>query len=114
MSVTDMEITNPSDHPLVVQVVPLLYYPQPEGGLDLLSDRLIVDSFSLDLNGHSLFALPQLIEGNHDHAKVYSTLGVHPSPNTLSMVLEPRQKKSVLVSFTPQDEKPQTSIMVVR
>ena len=59
-STADMVITNPSDHPLVVQVVPLLLYPQPEGGLDLLSDRLIVDSFSLDLNGHSLFTLPDL------------------------------------------------------
>ena len=57
---TEMLISNPSDHPLVVQVVPLLHYPQPEGGLDLLSDRLIVDSFSLDLNGHSLFSLPDI------------------------------------------------------
>jgi len=56
----EMLITNPSDHPLIVQVVPLLHYPQPEGGLDLLSDRLIVDSFSLDLNGHPLFNLPDL------------------------------------------------------
>lgn len=56
----EMLISNPSDHPLVVQIVPLLHYPQPEGGLDLLSDRLIVDSFSLDLNGHSLFSLPDL------------------------------------------------------
>lgn len=109
-----MVITNPSDHPLVVQVVPLLNYPQPDGGLDLLSDRLIVDSFSLDLNGHSLFSLPELKEGKHEHSKVYSALGVHPSPNTLSMVLEPRQKKSILVGFSPHDEKPKTSIMVVR
>ena len=60
---TEMLISNPSDHPLVVQVVPLLHYPQPEGGLDLLSDRLIVDSFSLDLNGHSMFSLPDLQVG---------------------------------------------------
>ena len=38
-SIEVMVISNPSDHPLVVQVVPLLHYPQPEGGLDLLSDR---------------------------------------------------------------------------
>ena len=113
-SVTEMVITNPSDHPLVVQVVPLLHYPQPEGGLDLLSDRLIVDSFSLDLNGHKFFSLPDLTAGNHDHGKVHYALGVHPSPNTLSMILEPRQKKSVLVGFTPNDEQTKTSIMVVR
>ena len=39
VSIEEMIITNPSDHPLVVQVVPLLSYPQPDGGLDLLSDR---------------------------------------------------------------------------
>ena len=40
-SMEEIIITNPSDHPLVVQVVPLLNYPQPDGGLDLLSDRLV-------------------------------------------------------------------------
>ena len=40
-SMEEMIITNPSDHPLVVQVVPLLNYPQPDGGLDLLSDRSV-------------------------------------------------------------------------
>lgn len=113
-SIAKMAITNPSDHPLVVQVVPLLHYPQPEGGLDLLSDRLIVDSFSLDLNGHSLFTLPDLKDGKHDNTKTASALGVNPSPNSLTMMLEPRQKKSVLIGFVPMDEKPKTSIMVVR
>ncbi|XP_057312609.1 transmembrane protein 131-like isoform X2 [Hydractinia symbiolongicarpus] len=113
-SFENMVITNPSDHPLVVQIVPLLSYPQPDGGLDLLSDRLIMDSFSLDLNGHSQFTLPDIKDGWQDHQQVSSALNVYPSVNSLSMILQPREKKSVQVGFLPNDESPKTSIMVVR
>jgi len=113
-SMEEMTITNPSDHPLLVQVIPLMNYPQPEGGLDLISDRLIMDSFSLDLNGHSSFFIPEIRDGTQDHSKVSNSLHVYPSPNSLSLLLEPRQKKIVNIAFMPEDEKPKTSIMVVR
>merc|ERR1712159_105613 len=112
-SIQEMIITNPSDHPLVVQVVPLLNYPQPDGGLDLLSDRLIMDSFSLDLNGHSLFYLPEIKNGLQENQKYFDDLNVVPSPKSLMLLLEARQKKTVQVGFLPEDEIPKTSIMVV-
>ncbi|XP_047126881.1 transmembrane protein 131 isoform X1 [Hydra vulgaris] len=113
-SFEDILITNPSNHPLIVQVIPLLNYPQPDGGLDLLSDRLIMDSFSLDLNGQSNFFIPEIKDGNQDHKMIHSALGVYPSPNSLTMLLEPRQKKSFKVGFIPVDETLKTSILVVR
>jgi hypothetical protein len=114
-TIKSLTITNPSDAPLIVQVLSMTSYPQPEGGLDFISDRLVMDSFALDLNGHSTFFLPELENGwKKDKNGIESKLSVTPSTSTLTTLLGPREKRAVQIGFRPDDEQVKTSVMVVR
>ena len=114
-TIEEMVVTNPSDVPIVIQVLPLLDYPQPDGGLDLLSDRLIMDSFALDLNGHHSFYLPGIsAQWTKEREKIHQSLAVVPSPKALSLLLAPREKRVIEVGFLPDDEQTKTSVIVVR
>ena len=52
-------LENPSDVEVVVQVVPLFKYPQFQGVLDFVADRLDTDSYGPDQGEHSCFSLPK-------------------------------------------------------
>ena len=38
-TIQELVLNNPADVPVLVQVMPLLEYPHPQGALDLVSDR---------------------------------------------------------------------------
>eukprot|EP00795_Rhopilema_esculentum_P000911 gene911-10667_t len=110
----ELTLTNSADVPVLVQVLPLMIYPHPNGAMDLVSDRLEEDPFSIELNGHSAFSLSDVSGNSNERALLESSFGVSPSPDTISLLLKRRSKAVVKIGFKPDDEKLKTSLMVVR
>jgi len=113
-TVQELTLTNSADVPVLVQILPLVMYPHPNGPMDLVSDRLEDDPFSIELNGHSAFSLPDIAANSHERSLLQSKFGVVPSSNTISILLKRRSKTNVKIGFTPDDDKLKTSLMVIR
>ena len=58
-SVKTFLLENPSDTAVIAQVVPLFVYPQLQGLLDFMADRLDTDSSGAEQEEHSCFSLPR-------------------------------------------------------
>lgn len=125
LSVSDFIVENPGDEPVVVQVLPLSYYPSPHTILELLGQRLSQDLTdyieSDDTNTFVLYDLEPIGKSSTtalnlaQHRKtVESTLGVIPHKQTVAAILQPGSKIKVKVGFQPKDDMTRSSLIVIR
>ena len=96
-----MNVSNPSQHPVLIQPVLLQYYSKPKPMLDFLSDRLASD---LDLSPiqSSSFAFMR------DDA-VFET-----DSSLAEVVVQPDDLYQILVLFTPKTELEASTLLLIR
>lgn len=141
---SEFNLENPADVPVVVQIMPLSVYPSPQNLLntvvpsllppDIMSD-LIVSTDDVDSADSDVFTLPDLTDPlpaatqalppGAPAPPVYdllaalrraaeTTLGMRPHRRTIAMLMQPRSKVTIRVSFQPRDDLPRTTVIVVR
>ncbi|XP_059172508.1 transmembrane protein 131-like isoform X2 [Physella acuta] len=125
LSVSDFIVENNGDEPVLVQILPLSYYPSPHTIIDLLTQRFSQDLtdflesdetntfilYDLESYGKSSTTATNLAQ----HRKVVeSVLGVIPHKQTLAAILQPGNKIKVKVGFQPKDDLARSSLIVVR
>ncbi|KAH9505685.1 hypothetical protein Btru_055497, partial [Bulinus truncatus] len=125
MSVSDFIVENMGDEPIVVQVLPLSFYPNPHTLLELMAARFSQDLTdyieSDDTNTFVLYDLEPVGKSSTtasflaQHRKtVESTLGVIPHKHTLAAILQPGNKIKVKVGFQPKDDLARSSLIIIR
>ncbi|XP_052793068.1 transmembrane protein 131-like isoform X2 [Mya arenaria] len=123
MSTLDILLENTGDIPVIVQVVPLHLYPNPQTIIDLLKHDL-PSHFSeyVETDDPDIFSLSELAElnarvdsaVNRYRQHVDSTLGVASHRKSLTVSLEKGAKVKVQIGFTPKDDIFRTSLIIVR
>ncbi|KAK0064719.1 transmembrane protein 131 [Biomphalaria pfeifferi] len=125
MSISDFIVENIGDEAVVVQVLPLSFYPNPHTILELLAARFSQDLTdyieSDDTNTFVLYDLEPVGKSSTtasylaQHRKtVESTLGVIPHKHTLAAILQPGTKIKVKVGFQPKDDLARSSLIIIR
>ena len=121
--VSEFTVENPSDVPVIAQIIPLHIYPNPQMMLDATASSSIPDLTSdyIEMEDNEIFSLPDLLElhlANSSFAAmrhtVETTLGVRPHRQTLTVVVPPRDKIIVRVAFQPKDDSSRASLIVIR
>jgi hypothetical protein len=110
--VKTITVQNPSDVPLVIQVVTLNYYPSVLQLLPLMSDRFSTTLIK-QLRQNSVlsgFSLPEApVES--EQVPETSTIG---SGFTVTHILPPNSTLPVSVKFSPTSPEPYLSMLLVR
>eukprot|EP00118_Oscarella_pearsei_P015669 m.142894 g.142894 ORF g.142894 m.142894 type:complete len:1873 (+) comp38370_c0_seq35:509-6127(+) len=116
-----MRVENPSDMPLVVQVLMLSSYPNPESALDLLSER-IGDSHIMNVDDRDVFQVvgtkiiqsSGLIPPSSYVLPRHEELDVQVSEAAKTLLLKPRSHVYVDLSFSPKSPKTETMLVLLR
>lgn len=112
-----VDLHNPSDLPILFQVLPLSIYPSPHTVLNVLSEEN-GDMDFLDPNANQFSLLDLTYPGNETanqlRKQVERTLGVRPHPQTLSALVAPRSSIRVLLGFRPTDDTEKASLILIR
>ncbi|XP_052077045.1 transmembrane protein 131-like isoform X3 [Mytilus californianus] len=122
-SVSDFIVENPGNVPVLIQILPLSLYPNPQTIIELLSQRLTSDiSDMIETDDLDIFTLPDLEQYNPNpqnpvpgfRKHIESTLGVKPHKHSITTVLQPGVKVKVRVGFQPRDDISRTSLILIR
>lgn len=107
-------IDNPSNHPLIVQLVFSHSYPRfPH----LLSSLPFFQSpMQMDYKDDDSFFIHNVSLNNHTTSlsSMHTILGHHTHPNSSTLLLQPNQKLLVQLMFKPPDTSDRHSYLVIR
>ncbi|XP_077984160.1 transmembrane protein 131-like [Glandiceps talaboti] len=119
-SIEEVKIYNPSDGFLVVQLLPIAHYPNPQSVLDLIVDRERIDPDSIEVNDEEVFFLAD-VQNTSSSApavkhrnSIESLFGVESNSSSLALTLKPRSNVTVNIGFVPVDELIRTSLILIR
>ena len=124
LSITEFYLENPADVPVLMQIVPLSLYPNPQSLLDLLSPELsqdLTEYVALDPEDE-VFTLQDL-EIYHKSPKnpvpalrrsVESLFGVKPHPHSITMLVGGGTKLRVRLGFNPKDDALHSTVIILR
>uniref|UniRef100_F1KQA2 Transmembrane protein 131 n=1 Tax=Ascaris suum TaxID=6253 RepID=F1KQA2_ASCSU len=122
-TIVNLTLTNPSSLPVVVQLLPLVIYPDAESLVDFFRDELespltdpieMNETLMFSLRDTELFTLkpdspvPKLRE------QLERVLGIQIPKFTLSMLLQPGMKVRIRVGFLPSDYTLRSSLLLIR
>ncbi|VBB31847.1 unnamed protein product [Acanthocheilonema viteae] len=122
-TIVNLTLTNPSSLPVVVQLLPLVIYPDADTLIDFFGSELdspltqpieMNETLMFSLRDTELFTLkpdspvPKLRE------ELESVLGIPIPKFTLSMLLQPGMKVRVRVGFLPSDYVLRSSLLLIR
>ncbi|KAI6177163.1 hypothetical protein M3Y97_00877100 [Aphelenchoides bicaudatus] len=102
-SILNLTLTNPSIHPVIVQLLPLVIYPDAEALLDFFYEE---DTELFTLKAGS--PVPKLRE------QLEKVVGGPVPRFTLSMILQPGMSIRVRVGFLPTDYNLRSSLLLIR
>ncbi|XP_039265319.2 transmembrane protein 131-like [Styela clava] len=118
-SVATLTLVNPADSPVIVQVLPLSLYPQPEAALAAFdwSDKIKEDSFIMD--NSTLF---HLMDPRQDVSKDMTsqmvwleyTLNGKLNHTVVNLFIEPGDRVNLKVEFIPYDDNPKSTVILLR
>ncbi|KAL4230243.1 hypothetical protein ACF0H5_010629 [Mactra antiquata] len=124
LSTIDLIVENTGDIPILVQILPLHLYPNPQTLIDLLHDILPAHfSEYVETDDEDVFLLSELAElnarpdsiVNKNRKHVEDTMGVKSNRDTLTTFLNYKGSKiKVQVGFKPKDDSIKTSLIIVR
>ncbi|KAL3880716.1 hypothetical protein ACJMK2_032934, partial [Sinanodonta woodiana] len=123
MSVTDFIVENPGDVPVLIQILPLPLYPNPQTVIDMLGRRLSSDvSEFVETDDPDVFILPDLEEYNPKPENpvpgfrkyIENSLGIKPHHDTITTILQPGVKIKVRIGFQPKDDIYRMSLVLIR
>ncbi|KHN80250.1 Transmembrane protein [Toxocara canis] len=122
-TIVNLTLTNPSSLPVVVQLLPLVIYPDAESLVEFFRDELeapltdpieMNETLMFSLRDTELFTLkpdspvPKLRE------QLERVLGIQIPKFTLSMMLQPGMKVRIRVGFLPSDYILRSSLLLIR
>ncbi len=112
---------NPSSQLILVQVVLLSDYPNPEAILQLLKSGFHTQWSENELNSAEAkpksFHLANLtsVETVSNRKNIKETIGVNPDSNSVTLLMPSGSRKKVSISFTPKDDSSLVStILLIR
>ncbi|XP_053559728.1 transmembrane protein 131-like [Bombina bombina] len=105
-SIKYITLMNPSSFPVMVQLLPLSHYPNPQAALRLLSKWYGVSEQAIDLTTAEFTLQKQCNYGNHQLENC--------TVEVLELQLLPWESQRVGVVFTPLDYRKITSLIVIR
>nr|XP_006822284.1 PREDICTED: transmembrane protein 131-like [Saccoglossus kowalevskii] len=120
ITIEEVKIFNPSDVSLLVQLLPIANYPNPQSMLELLIDREKFDPDGIEVDDLDVFFLKDLKNKSScgtviKHSTfIETTYGVKPNTSTVSLILKPRSNITVILGFAPVDETLRTSLILIR
>ncbi|XP_013418594.1 transmembrane protein 131-like isoform X2 [Lingula anatina] len=116
-------VVNPSDVPVIIQVLPLSLYPNPQVLLDMLSSTFS-DHLSdyVETDDQDIFTLEnlELYDKRPDNAVpemrqwVTDYFGVKPHKHTIATILNGRGGVRCLAGFSPKDDSIRSTLIVIR
>ncbi|XP_061164811.1 transmembrane protein 131-like isoform X1 [Saccostrea echinata] len=125
ISISDFIVENPGDIPVLIQILPLPLYPNPQTIADLLyrNFRFSTDpGDTIEMDDLDIFTLPDLEQYNPSRQNpvpgfrkhIETSLGVKPHKLSITTILQPGVKVKVRVGFQPKDDISRTSIILIR
>ena len=121
----EVVVTNPSSRPLLVHLVPQSAYPNAQNVLNLLPNRIKLqstDEGTTEKEDPSLFKIESVTDAEDPFVALENfgegfaeKFGVEISPTTFPVILKPGQSARVSMLFTPNDPPgPRASVLFVR
>ena len=121
----EVVVTNPSSRPLLVHLVPQSAYPNAQNVLNLLPNRIKLqstDEGTTEKEDPSLFKIESVTDAEDPFVALENfgegfaeKFGVEISPATFPVILKPGQSARVSMLFTPNDPPgPRASVLFVR
>ena len=121
----EVVVTNPSSRPLLVHLVPQSAYPNAQNVLNLLPNRIKLqssDEGTTEKEDPSLFKIESVTDAEDPFVALENfgegfaeKFGVEISPSTFPVILKPGQSARVSMLFTPNDPPgPRASVLFVR
>ncbi|CAK5060894.1 unnamed protein product [Meloidogyne enterolobii] len=123
-SIVNLTISNPTTSPIIIQILPLVIYPDSDSLLDILSDELSIPPLinPIELNETLMFSLRD--------TELFTLRPGSPTPKlreevekiiegpvprfTLTMLLRPGMSARVRIGFLPSDYSLRSSMMIIR
>ncbi len=118
--ISEVQILNPSDTLILVQLLPIALYQEPTSVLDFLSDRFDPELIETDDPGVFYLAnktdkdSPGKCLKNTSCGAIEETFGVKPNRTALTFAIKPRQNITVSIGFKPSDGRERISLVLIR
>uniref|UniRef100_A0A915M9E2 Transmembrane protein 131-like conserved domain-containing protein n=1 Tax=Meloidogyne javanica TaxID=6303 RepID=A0A915M9E2_MELJA len=120
-SIVNLTISNPTTSPIIIQILPLVIYPDSDSLLDILSDELSIPSLinPIELNETLMFSLRDtelftLRPGSPLREEVEKIIEGPVPRFTLTMLLRPGMNARIRIGFLPSDYSLRSSMMIIR
>lgn len=122
-TIVNLTLTNPTSHPIIVQILPLVIYRDPESFLDffrydlpapLLEQIETNETLMFSLRDTELFTLKPSSPVPKLREQVEEVVGTSIPRFTLSMILKPKMKAKIRLGFLPSDYKLHSSLLIIR
>ncbi|XP_053399004.1 transmembrane protein 131-like isoform X2 [Mercenaria mercenaria] len=123
LSTVDLVVENNGDIPVIVQVLPLHLYPNPQTIINLLHDKL-PPYFSeyVETDDPDIFILSEVEKLNKQpdsaliqfRQRVETKMGIKAHKDTITLFLTKGFRIKVPVGFRPKDDSFKTSLVIVR
>ncbi|CAD5215346.1 unnamed protein product [Bursaphelenchus okinawaensis] len=122
-TILNLTLTNPSIHPVIVQLLPLVIYPDAEALLELFKDEFespliepveMNETLMFSLRDTELFSLKPGSPVPGLREEVEQVINRQVPRFTLSMILKPGMKTRIRVGFLPSDYNLRSSLLLIR
>ena len=122
-TIVNLTLSNPSLKPVIVQILPLVIYPDGESFLDFFRDDLpsplieqveTNETLMFSLRDTELFTLKPSSPVPKLREQVEEVVGSNIPRFTLSMILQPKMKVRVRLGFLPSDYNLHSSLLIIR
>uniref|UniRef100_A0A131YWF8 Uncharacterized protein n=1 Tax=Rhipicephalus appendiculatus TaxID=34631 RepID=A0A131YWF8_RHIAP len=123
LTVRQLTLENPSSLPVLVQVLPLFLYPDLDAALTMAAHSTSMLNLSSALKSEPhVFTLQDLEEYNPSPDNVFLAYGkgleeyfhVQPHRRSLAFQLTPGMRVRMKVGFSPKDDQPAASLLLIR
>ncbi|XP_038063228.1 transmembrane protein 131-like [Patiria miniata] len=119
-SISEVQILNPSDTIILVQLLPIALYQDPTSVLDFLTDRFDTDKIETEDSG--VFFLANSTDKdssgkclkNSSCGAIEDAFGVKPNRTALTVAIKPHQNVTVAIGFKPSDGRERISLILIR
>ncbi|CAD5221298.1 unnamed protein product [Bursaphelenchus xylophilus] len=122
-TILNLTLANPSIHPVIVQLLPLVIYPDAEALLEFFKDELpypltepveMNETLMFSLRDTELFTLKPGSPVPRLREEVEQVVNRQVPRFTLSMILKPGMKVRIRVGFLPSDYTLRSSLLLIR
>jgi len=122
-TIVNLTLTNPSLKPVIVQILPLVIYPDGESFLDFFREDLpsplieqveTNETLMFSLRDTELFTLKPSSPVPKLREQLEEVIGSNIPRFTLSMILKPKMKVRVRLGFLPSDYNLHSSLLIIR